>query len=143
VVKSLYTLAYCNRLCQSERMARHKKIWGASLKYGGKDSQLMEGDLFRMVISVPEFGEKPTGTIPAHQGEAHDEAHDLTEIEKSIITACAKEAYSTPELLIIPAKPTSRLQKYRLTDKPTAREAGINEGVTFFRNAMIHLNCMR
>lgn len=83
-------------------------------KYGGKDPQLMEGDLFRMVISVPEFGEKPTGTIPAHQVEAHD----LTEIEKSIITACAKEAYSTPELLIIPAKPTSRLQKYRLTDKP-------------------------
>ena len=26
-------------------------------KYGGADPQLIEGDIFRMVISVPEFGE--------------------------------------------------------------------------------------
>ena len=120
-------------------------------KYGCRDPQLMEGDLFRMVISVPEFGEKLTVTIPAHQVEAHDdahdEAHDLTEIEKSIMTACAKEAYSTPELLIalgyrtrtgnfkkalahlidiegiertIPDAARSKNQKYPLTDKGRA-----------------------
>lgn len=28
-------------------------------KYGGADPQLIEGDSFRMIISVPEFGENP------------------------------------------------------------------------------------
>ena len=28
-------------------------------KYGGADPQLIEGDIFQMVISVPEFGESP------------------------------------------------------------------------------------
>ena len=31
-------------------------------KYGGADPQLIEGDNFRMVISVPEFGENPART---------------------------------------------------------------------------------
>jgi len=28
-------------------------------KYGGADPQLIEGDNFRMIISIPEFGENP------------------------------------------------------------------------------------
>jgi ATP-dependent DNA helicase RecG len=28
-------------------------------KYGGSDPQLIEGDIFRMIISIPEFGENP------------------------------------------------------------------------------------
>jgi len=31
-------------------------------KYGGADPQLIEGDSFRMIISVPEFGENPART---------------------------------------------------------------------------------
>lgn len=32
-------------------------------KYGGTDPQLIEGDVFRMIISVPEFGENPAKTV--------------------------------------------------------------------------------
>ena len=31
--------------------------------YGGADPQLIEGDVFRMIISVPEFGEKPINAL--------------------------------------------------------------------------------
>ena len=31
--------------------------------YGGADPQLIEGDVFRMIISVPEFGEKHSNTL--------------------------------------------------------------------------------
>jgi ATP-dependent DNA helicase RecG len=39
-------------------------------KYGGADPQLIEGDNFRMIISIPEFGEnpaKPVRIVPAAQ----------------------------------------------------------------------------
>lgn len=28
-------------------------------KYGGQDPQLIEGDNFRMILAVPEFGQNP------------------------------------------------------------------------------------
>ena len=31
--------------------------------YGGADPQLIEGDVFRMIICVPEFGEKPSNAL--------------------------------------------------------------------------------
>ncbi|MEI7696349.1 MAG: hypothetical protein WCI64_12000 [Chlorobium sp.] len=31
--------------------------------YGGADPQLIEGDVFRMIISVPEFGEKTSNAL--------------------------------------------------------------------------------
>ncbi len=43
-------------------------------KYGGADPQLIEGDNFRMIISVPEFGENPAvvPVIKSHkQGAPH------------------------------------------------------------------------
>jgi ATP-dependent DNA helicase RecG len=38
-------------------------------KYGGADPQLIEGDSFRMIISVPEFGENPAATAKIVQRE--------------------------------------------------------------------------
>lgn len=64
---------------------RKLKLWGK--KYGGKDPQLIEGDNFRMILTVPEFAENPANipevvtvdgrrTEDTPQVEAHDEAHD-------------------------------------------------------------------
>ena len=36
-----------------------RKMMMYGKKYGGADPQLIEGDNFRMIISVPEFGENP------------------------------------------------------------------------------------
>ena len=75
-------------------------------KYGGADPQLIEGDVFRMIVTVPEFGENPANTaqVKAHDeahNEAHDEAHELSKTEKQILIACEQYAQSTPELLDI------------------------------------------
>ncbi len=40
-----------------------RKMMMYGKKYGGADPQLIEGDVFRMIISVPEFGEKPSNTL--------------------------------------------------------------------------------
>ncbi len=47
-----------------------------SVMPGGPDPQLIEVDIFRMIISVPEFREKPDAPAEIVQVEAHDEAHD-------------------------------------------------------------------
>ncbi len=77
--------------------------------YGGADPQLIEGDVFRMIISVPEFGEKQEETakvaqVGAHDGVydvVHDGAHDirLSEMMKKIIMLLI-EPKSTPQLLV-------------------------------------------
>jgi predicted HTH transcriptional regulator len=38
-----------------------RKMMKYSRAYGGADPELMEGDVFRMIVKVPEFGEK---TVP-------------------------------------------------------------------------------
>lgn len=75
-------------------------------KYGDADPQLIEGDVFRMVVKVPEFGEDPANTaqVKAHDeahDEAHDKAHELSKTENQILIACEQCARSTPELLDI------------------------------------------
>ena len=87
-------------------------------KYGGADPQLIEGDSFRMIISVPEFGANPAKTsriLPtekmvakahdeahdeAHDA-AHDEAHDLSATEHAILEACRNTALAPSEILQI------------------------------------------
>ncbi len=46
-----------------------RKMMMYGKKYGGADPQLIEGNVFRMIISVPEFGEKPSNT-PEHEPAA-------------------------------------------------------------------------
>ena len=46
---------------------RKLMLWGK--KYGGEDPQLIEGDNFRMILAVPEFGDNPAKTpevVPAN-----------------------------------------------------------------------------
>jgi len=126
-------------------------------KYGGADPQLIEGDNFRMIISVPEFGENPAvipvvkarNQVTPHvgaQSEAQSEAPSGAQ-SYAILTALSSGECSAAELMAglgletksgafkrlikgllkqdriaytIPDKPTSRLQKYRLTDKGRA-----------------------
>ena len=40
-----------------------RKMMMYGKKYGGADPQLIEGDVFRMIICVPEFGEKPSNAL--------------------------------------------------------------------------------
>jgi ATP-dependent DNA helicase RecG len=110
-------------------------------KYGGADPQLIEGDVFRMVVSVPEFGKERRAQSRA-QSEAQSGAHS-----HAVLTALTEGPRSAADLVAvlelgtktgafkrsmkslleqeciaytIPDKPNSRLQKYRLTDKGRA-----------------------
>ena len=75
-------------------------------KYGGSDPQLIEGDVFRMIVHVPEFRKHIRERIGAHDEaheKAHDEAHekarDRSDTEHRILFACAESTRSTSELL--------------------------------------------
>ena len=109
-------------------------------KYGGADPQLIEGDIFRMIISVPEFGTKikvPSVTpevkklLNIMQGEISrgdllaalglkDEKHFRQLYQQAGITMGLIE-------MTIPDKPRSSKQKYRLTEKGRMLLAGIKE----------------
>ncbi len=137
------------------RMMRYGKA------YGGADPEMIEGDIFRIVVKVPEFGINgeggdghklgPSGAQEAHD-RAHDRAHDMkhepmNNFERKILEFCAEKSKSAADLLeslgyksrtgnfkraishllnagllemTIPSKPTSKKQKYRLTQN--ARE---------------------
>jgi ATP-dependent DNA helicase RecG len=126
-------------------------------KYGGADPQLIEGDNFRMIISVPEFGENPA-VVPIVKPRKRVNGQATTEVTTEVTTEATTEvttevakllgvmtkasfrkeiqerlglknaehlrkAYLSPALaaglieMTIPDKPTSSLQKYRLTEK--------------------------
>ncbi len=112
-------------------------------KYGGTDPQLIEGDVFRMVISVPEFG-KELGA----QSRAQSKAQSKAQLH-AVLTALSEGPRSAADLVAvlklgtktgafkrsmkslleqgciaytIPDKPNSRLQKYRLTEEGRARQ---------------------
>ncbi len=116
-------------------------------KYGGADPQLIEGDNFRMIISVPEFGEnpaKPARIVPTPQvtPEVTPEVMAMlaaingemsrAEIQRTLALKDEKhfrENYQQIAVALgliemtIPDKPRSRLQKYRLTAKGRERLA--------------------
>ncbi len=114
-------------------------------KYGDVDPQLIEGDLFRMIVKVPEFGENPASTT---QTKAHDTPevgtksalsehqveilrkcwHSMTLRELIVITGRSDRTKFRHQVLnelldtglivmTIPDKPRSSKQKYRITRK--------------------------
>jgi len=122
-----------------------RKMMMYGKKYGGADPQLIEGDVFRMIISVPEFGEKPSNT-PGREPAAVSSGPESgpESIFERVIRELPIGSRSKSELVAalghksvsgklneriremvaagliaqtIPDKPTSRLQKYCLTEK--------------------------
>lgn len=49
-------------------------------QYGGDDPQLIEGDIFQMIVTVPEFGENPAEITGITQVGAEVKAHDTPEV---------------------------------------------------------------
>lgn len=106
-------------------------------KYGGTDPQLIEGDNFRMVISVPEFGENPTRTTKiistqqVTQQVKRPIAVSIGELSRAELMQALgikdrvsfSRNYIEPALkynlleMTQPDSPKSPTQKYRLTDK--------------------------
>jgi len=109
--------------------------------YGDADPEMIEGDVFRIVVKVPEFGRIETKDEATNQvtGEVTPEVTpearkmlsimtgEMTrgEIQKKLGLRDEKhfrESYQQVGVklglleMTIPNKPKSRLQKYRLTD---------------------------
>ena len=103
--------------------------------YGGEDPEMIEGDVFRIVVKMPEFGATAPQLVPLKSksgaqsgailqalGKYSLSANELIEIlELKSKTGAFKRTIK--ELLdrkfieyTIRDKPNSRLQKYRLTD---------------------------
>jgi len=74
-----------------------RKMMMYGKKYGGSDPQLIEGDVFRTIISVPEFGEKQEAKTEVAEVGVHDIR--LTETMKKIIMLLI-EPKLTPQLLV-------------------------------------------
>ena len=107
--------------------------------YGGANSEMIEGDVFRIIVKVPEFGPVSDGlgtppvTPPVNRYiwrllELLDRRGALGNADIRINFELKdrrrlRETYIKPALeadlieMTIPKKPNSRLQKYRLTEK--------------------------
>jgi len=119
-----------------------RKMMRYGKAYGGADPEMIEGDIFRISVRVPEFsaaGETESEAQSGAQSEAQSGAQSA-----AIINALGSGPLSAAELVnklglksktgalkrslqelldkglteyTIPDKPNSRLQKYRLTEK--------------------------
>ncbi len=104
-----------------------------SRAYGGADPELIEGDVFRIVIKVPESGAESGAQSGAQSqrilaalnneqlsaAELADAMH--LESKSGALKRAIKELLQHGSIAYtIPDKPTSRLQKYRLTEKGRA-----------------------
>ena len=115
--------------------------------YGGEDPELIEGDVFRIIVRVPEAEEQPgQECVENHHNLAHyvRTTPQVTPQITALMKAVCKSPKTREELIeivgvsdrehfrktyleplqktgwiekTIPDKPTSRLQKYRLTAK--------------------------
>ena len=127
-----------------------RKMMKYSRAYGGADPELIEGDVFKIIIKVPEFSEKKASETrqvadkyPASVGQVAGQVAGqvinllkVTQGEQSrnaLMEAMGlkgrdnfEKLYLRPALeaelleMTIPDKPNSRLQKYRLTEKGKA-----------------------
>ena len=126
-----------------------RKLMKYGKLFGGSDPELIEGDVFRMIVKYPDFdapqpghavsrpetGAQPGGESGTKSGLSRDQVEILRKcLTESLIgqlMALAGRSNRTkfrdqvlkPMLtsgwveMTIPDKPTSRLQKYRLTEK--------------------------
>lgn len=100
--------------------------------YGGADPELIEGDIFKIIIKVPEFGDSEKGTKSApsrHQVEIlkmclnESSIVDLMLIDGRTDRTKFRDQVLNPLIadglieMTIPDKPTSSKQKYRTTLK--------------------------
>ncbi|MEA1933144.1 MAG: transcriptional regulator [Thermodesulfobacteriota bacterium] len=107
--------------------------------FGGEDPEMIEGDVFRIVVKVPEFGKQAPKDIllrPESGVESDMTAHVLSMLHQEVLSKSAiaknlgkeKPSRYLNDLMrqliekemveyTIPDKPKSRLQKYRLTGK--------------------------
>ena len=118
-----------------------RKMMKYSRAYGGADPELVEGDVFRMVIRVPEFGEKMEPATVTQQA-TQQATQQVTQQVAKLLAACVGELsraeimhavgikdrvsfsrnYLDPALadnlieMTQPDSPKSPTQKYRLTD---------------------------
>ena len=53
-------------------------------KYGGSDPQLIEGDVFRMIVSVPEFGDNQPEIQNIQQVAGQIMVHDVPPVEAPV-----------------------------------------------------------
>ncbi|MBC8430862.1 MAG: putative DNA binding domain-containing protein [Desulfobacterales bacterium] len=120
-----------------------RKLMKYGKAYGGSDPELVEGDIFRIIVKCPDFETRqsdPTELRP--ETEAQSKAQSKAQ-SGAILQALGKRPLSASELTkilglrsktgafkrtikelmdrksieyTIPDKPNSRLQKYRLTD---------------------------
>lgn len=100
--------------------------------YGGADPELIEGDIFKIIIKVPEFGDNEKGTKLApswHQVEvlkmclndsnivdlmSIDGRTDRTKFRNQVLNPLIADGLIE---MTIPDKPTSSKQRYRTTTK--------------------------
>jgi ATP-dependent DNA helicase RecG len=115
---------------------------GYGKKYGGADPQLIEGDNFRMIISVPEFGEnpaKPARIVPTPQVtgqvEAQVEGQVEAQVDMAILAACKDRPVSSAEMAArlghkqvsgnirkaLPRLRAGGFVEYTIPDKPRSR----------------------
>lgn len=118
-----------------------RKMMRYGKAYGGADPEMIEGDIFRIVIQVPEFRQPEKGKTETQQAPGKYPAS--TPQVEAVLCACSGEMtraelqkalslsdrehfrreYLLPALkedyieMTVPDKPRSSKQKYRLTDK--------------------------
>ena len=122
---------------RADLILRKLMLYGA--KYGGEAPQLVEGDTFRMTVSVPEFNQTTgrAAALPA-RGQANDQVTDqVVRLVKSLRGEMKRaeiqgglglrhathfnRRYLQPALaaglieMVFPDKPSSSRQRYRLT----------------------------
>lgn len=113
-----------------------RKMMKYGKTYGGTNPELVEDDIFRMIINVPEFGtqSEPEEVTPEVTPEVRLLNIISGEMNRQRLQATLglkddehfRKVYLLPALqagyieMTIPDKPKSSKQKYRLTDKGQA-----------------------
>jgi len=125
-----------------------RKLMKYGKAYGGADPEMIEGDIFRIIVKVPEFGPVSDGLVtPPVTPEVTPEVRRMLSVISGEMTRGQiqeklgirdekhfRENYQQVAVkfglieMTIPDKPRSSKQKYRLTEKGRELLTGINGG---------------